>query len=140
MRKTLNNLLAKPIYPYLYGVCFLLFKSSAFFKSFNVEYAILLILGYSFCSFLLINFFKIFTNPSYAAFPVLILFGSLFHVVGVAILLQFQYAYIPHNYYYSFYAIIVILIILILPLLKNIPTKYATNFNQIVVSTPPIPL
>ena len=132
MGKNLNKILARPIYPYLYLVCFLLFKSSAYFKSFEVATAVLFLLGFSVCCFLLIQFFKIFTNPVYAAIPVLILCSALFHVVGVAKLLHFQYAYIPHYFYYSFYAFTILLIILSLTLLKNIPDKYAISFNQIL--------
>lgn len=110
MGKKIDQLLAKPVYPYLYGFAFLIFKSSVYFGSFDLLRAINFLFLFCVATCLLIFFFGKIIRPALAGIPTVIIWVSLFHVVGVSQLFHYPYAYIPIAFYAWFYCFVLLVL------------------------------
>lgn len=140
MGEKINHVLSRPVYVYLYGIAFLVFKTAAYFPSFDlltaVNYLFLFFIVTYSISFLLEKQFLV------AAAPVIMLtlWISVFHVVGVAQLAGYSYAYIPLSFYGYFYAAVAAFVILIalyarkLSFLLNVKVTKVINVFLLMVS------
>src|ERR1700750_1756846 len=103
MEKRTTSFLNKPLYIYLYGIAFLVFKATAYLPSFRWQPMLACLVIYFLASYSLLVLFRNLTLPAYAGLPVLICWVSLLHVVGIAQVFGFSYAYIPYSFYTCFY-------------------------------------
>jgi hypothetical protein len=126
-----NHILSRPIYLYLYGLSFLVFKASAYFAS--VEWLTLLSCLFLYCaiSYFFVFLLKKITKPVYAGIPVLIVWISIMHVVGISQVFGYSYSSIPLRFYVCFYCSVFILLFIACWVFLKISSVYAILFNQI---------
>ena len=110
MGEKINQFLAKPVYVYLYGLAFIIFKISAYPASFSLLPTLNCLFLYCIEAYTLILVCKKIMNPAFAGLAAVIINISFLHVVGIAQLLGFSYAYIPIRFYGCFYAFVILLI------------------------------
>lgn len=108
MGKKISQLVSQPIYTYLYGLAFLIFKSSAYFGSFEPFFALAFIGSFVILNYLLIKCVNWLMGNEFANLICLIIWMSIFHVVGIAQALGFPFAYIPLSFYLFFYLTILV--------------------------------
>ncbi|MDB5230375.1 MAG: Sulfatase [Chitinophagaceae bacterium] len=131
MGKKIRLLLARPLLPYLYGLSFIIFKTSAFFPLLDFKVGFALYTLYCLITFLLLKLFaKIFSLPG-AIVYVLIIWGCLLHTARIAQILGYSYGYIPRNFYFSLYGAIIVLFIVLLVFFKNYQFRAYRQFNEI---------
>ncbi len=132
MGEKINRMLAKPVYPYLYGFAFLVFKSSAYFGSFKILPALNALIIYFFVTYISLLFFRKFTGTAGAAVPVLIVWTSLFHVVGVAQLFHYPYSYIPLSFYVWFYGFALLVLLATCRVSVKISLVLSETVNRLI--------
>lgn len=113
MGKKISELVSQPIYTYLYGLVFLIFKSSAYFGSFEPYFAIAFLSSFLIFNFLLTKLIYRFAQNEFAHLIALFIWMSIFHVVGIAQAFGYPFAYIPQSFYLLFYLTILVCIILL---------------------------
>lgn len=99
MDQKIKDFFRRQWYPYLYGLAFLLFKTVRYMPSFAWPVAFNLYVLYIAITWLLLEAFKKAATVAYAGIFVIMCWASLLHVIGIAQLLGFEYAYIPANFY-----------------------------------------
>lgn len=125
MQEKIKPILDRPLYPYFYGLSFLLFKSSAFLYSFQ------------FLSVLPISIlFVVLTNRMIAvlrnsAIAVTLIWISLFHVTGISQLLGFEYAYTPLGFYVIFYLFVILLVFICVLTSRKQSFLHRALFNRL---------
>ncbi|WP_026768842.1 sulfatase-like hydrolase/transferase [Asinibacterium sp. OR53] len=132
MDQKIENFFRRQWYPYLYGLAFLLFKTVRYTPSFSWPVAINLYVLYIAITWLLLETFKKAATVAYAGIFVIICWASLLHVVGIAQLLGFEYAYIPANFYYAFYVFVLCCLIAARYLLRKCKKDYAPYLNSLL--------
>jgi hypothetical protein len=130
MGKEISKLVSRPIYSYLYGFAFLIFKSSAYFGSFQPYFAIAFLSIFLLINYLLIKLTRRIIGNEFAHLISLIIWMSIFHVVGIAQLLGYPFAYIPIKFYLFFYlSILLVLTLLVFILFK---TAYPIIISKVI--------
>ncbi len=120
MEKIIGNLSAKPIYTYLYGLAFLFFKTSAYIGNFEYKTALVYIISFFILTYFIDRLVFSMIGSGYSALFALVIWMSIFHVVGIAQKIGYPYAYIPLKFYLIFYfTVITLLIFLGLFLIKK---------------------
>lgn len=132
MDQKIKGLFRRQLYPYLYGLAFLLFKSVRYTPSFSWPVALNLYILYMAITWLLLQAFKKGATAAYAGVFVLICWISLLHVVGIAQWLGFEYAYIPAWFYYSFYVLVLLCLVAARYLLRKCKKDYAPYLNSLL--------
>lgn len=132
MREKINSLLQRSLFIYLYGFAFFVFKASAYFASFKLLPFIGCMLVFSVVSYILFLSFQKITNPAYAGIPVMMVWVSLMHVVGIAGLFGYPYAYISASFYVCFYASVLVAIAIACLALRRVPFVHAYMLNKVV--------
>lgn len=132
MDKKITAILNRPLYPYLYALLFIIFKSAQYYPSFSPLTVLNVFILYGVITYLLLTIFKRIGNPAYAGILSIICWASLLHVVGIAMCLGFDYAYIPLYFYISFYVSVVVFLLVVLWLLSKLNRKYAQEFNRVL--------
>ncbi|MBV9987634.1 MAG: hypothetical protein JO301_08140, partial [Chitinophagaceae bacterium] len=131
MEEKMSSLLNKPIYPYLYLLAFLSYKSARYLPSFSLITALLfLLVTMTGCAILCFVFRRV-SGSAYAGLAAGLLLASMLHVASIAQLAGYQYSYIPRRFYIFFYALVLIGIVLALVLLRRIPDKHAARLNRV---------
>lgn len=120
MGEKINRLLSKPVYPYVYGCVFFVFKSSAYFGSFRILPALCSLLLFFFVTRFLIQLIQKLSGAPTAALITTLIWVSLFHVVGVAQLFHYPYSYIPLSFYVAFYCFVFLICCIICLFSKRI--------------------
>jgi len=131
MDKKIMSLLDKPLYPYLYGISFISYKSARYLTSFSFFTAFAFFLGVCAVCYVLTTLFKKVSTSSYSGISVVIIIASLFHVATIAQFFGYEYAYIPTQFYVVFYAIVIAGIILLQLLFSRITGSSAFMFNKV---------
>lgn len=131
MGEKINQLLGRPVYIYLYGMAFLVFKTSAYLPSFDLLTAFNYLFLYCIVTYG-INFLlgKLFLTPC-APVIIILLWVSVLHVVGVAQLVGYAYAYIPFSFYAWFYTLIIILTILLAVKKRTVSAFVNTKITRV---------
>ena len=127
-----DHILRKPLYLYLYGCSFLVFKASAYFASFEWLPFVNCLIVYFSVTYFLFELFKKITKPAYAGIPVMIIWISVLHVVGIAQLFDYPYSSIPFRFYLFFYCFVILLLIAACWWFLKMSARYAQIFNQVV--------
>lgn len=132
MGEKINKILRKPLYPYLYGLTFISFKSVQYSPSFSLSDALGCFLIFSFSCYCIDRILAKFSTSAYRSLSIILLFGSLLHVAGIAQLLGYNYAYIPTRFYLFFYLLILVIIITVRIIPLRFPDKYAPSLNKVI--------
>lgn len=103
MGKIISKLIAKPIYTYLYGLAFFCFKTSAYIGNFEYKTALIYLICFFILTFFIDRLVFSIIGSAYSALFALVIWMSVFHVVGIAQKLGYPYAYIPLKFYLTFY-------------------------------------
>lgn len=130
MGKIAERGLNAPLYVYIYGFVFLLYKTALSINSIHLLTAIGSLLLYILITHFLFSFFRLFTGSFWAGIPVLIIWGSILHVVSIAQLLGYSFAYIPFSFYVSLYLSVVCLVIGLVYFLRRFSAYRFPLFNQ----------
>jgi len=131
MGEKINHLLKKPLYPYLYGVAFIIFKSSQYFPSFSLLTAINCLFLFCLSTYLLKLLLSRFNSSVYTGVSVMILWGSILHVAFIAQVLGYSYSYIPIYFYIFFYPLIICIVILCQQFSVKLSNQYALSLNKV---------
>lgn len=131
MGEAVNRSIQKPIYVYLYGFVFLIYKSAIYLPYFHIVTAVSSLVLYLVITYLLVSFFKKIMGPAYAGIPVLLIWLSILHVVSLAKVFGFSYAYIPVHFYGILYAALALIIISLCYGFRRSPSLPMNGFHQI---------
>ena len=101
MAKEIRKLLQKPLYPYLFGVFFILYKSSSYFLSFDVKIFLALLVFHFISCYLLTFILSKICKIEKSGFAVLLLFIGLYFSDKIIYNLEnWLYSlWIPNKYY-----------------------------------------
>ena len=101
MAKEIRKLLEKPFYPYLFGVFFILYKSSSYFLSFDIEIFLALLIFHFISCYLLLYFLSRICKIEKPGFAVLLLFIGLYFSDKIIYNLEncIYFLWIPNKYY-----------------------------------------
>lgn len=127
-----NKILNRAIYPGLYVLAFVSYKSARYLPSFSIitaaaVVAMLLVIAAS----LQWLSKKIFRSAFTGLIPLILLF-SLLHIAAVAQLFGYSYAYISTGFYVLFYSSVIVLVVVAGLLLRRVPSAYAPIFNRLL--------
>lgn len=111
MGEAVNRSIQKPLYVYLYGLVFLIYKNAVYFPSFDIATAFCSLVLYFLITYLMVIFFQKVIGPAYAGIPVMITWLSILHVVSLAKGFGFSYSYIPVRFYGILYTAVALIII-----------------------------
>ena len=131
MGEKIDRLLSKPVYPFAYGCVFFVFKSSAYFGSFRILPSLCSLLIFFFVTRFLSRLLQKLTGAPIASLVTTLIWASLFHVVGVAQLFHYPYAYIPFKFYVAFYASVVLLCFIICMFSKGLSSLLQPSVYRI---------
>jgi len=110
MEKAINNLLAKPVYIYIFGLFFLVSKTALFFGAFQLSVFVGFLFTYILVNFLLITILKKFELYKYGVSWVLLLWIIFFYgptwPTGISLLLK------TDKFYFKYFAIAWVIICL----------------------------
>ena len=132
MDKKINHILQKPLYPYFYGLAFIAFKSSQYFPSFSLLSAVNSLFLFCISCYIINWLISKFSRSAYTGISILLIWGSLLHVVGVALILGYHYSYIPIGYYVTFYLVVSGIIIVVQFISSKTPAQYAPSLNKLM--------
>ncbi len=101
MAKEIRKLLEKPLYPYLFGVFFILYKSSSYFLSFDVKIFLALLVFHFISCYLLTFILSKICKIEKSGFAVLLLFIGLYFSDKIIYNLEnwLYFLWIPNKYY-----------------------------------------
>ena len=126
------KILSRPLYVFLYGISFAIFKISAYPASLSVLTLINFLFLYVVGAYILFKGFKEIMHHDLAGFAVMLLLCSLFHVMGVAQLFGYSYAYVPVSFYVKFYISVIVLIFFLSRIKKYALTNNFGKLNPIL--------
>ena len=132
MDEKIDHFISKPLYPYLYGYVFVIYKTSQYFPSFSLSGAINFLLLLSAACYLMDILLKHFYHNPYRGFCIVIFFASLLHVVTVAQFFGYPFSYIPTGFYIFFYLFIIIFISLVLVVSRRFRFSRMAMVNKVV--------
>ena len=132
MGEKINRILSWPVYVYLYGLAFIIFKIAAYPASFSLLPAINCLFLYCVGARVLLSLFRIIMNPAFAGFATVLVCSSFLHVVGIAQLLGFNYAYIPSWFYACFYVSVIVLVFFMIRMVRKIPITKVAKLNPMI--------
>jgi len=130
MGEKINQILQKPYYPYFYGLAFIAFKSAQYFPSFSFLAAANCFFLYCIICYFTNRLISRLARSAYTGISIVIIWGSLLHVVGVALLLGYNYAYIPARFYIIFYLFVVGVLIVVQFVSLKLSDRYAPLVNK----------
>ncbi|GAC1535037.1 MAG: hypothetical protein NVS3B15_15740 [Sediminibacterium sp.] len=131
MLKRIRQAAERPLYPYLYGLVIIIYKSVQYTPSFSFVTALAVFLLYCLLTWLLLQLFRASGNPAYPGIPVVLCWAALWHVAGMAQLLGYHYAYIPFRFYVWFYLLVILLAWAGNWLLSRCSLQRSLSFNKV---------
>lgn len=131
MDKEIVRILQKPLYPYVYGFTFIIYKTSRYLPSFSLLTAGIGLLLFCVTAALLHFLLTKIGRSAYTGINIVILTGSVLHVAGIAQLFGYSYSYIPVSFYIVFYTAIIASVIFAQILLSKLTQVYAPAVNKI---------
>ena len=131
MDKKIIHTLSKPVYPYLYGISFILYKISRYPPSFSLEIAIISFSFFCIITFLLKILYRKVFKMKMAGIGIVLLWASLLHVTGLAQLFGYAYSYIPLSFYILFYLSVPLILFFVHRVLNKLPEQIEPNLNRV---------
>ncbi len=132
MGEKIKRILSWQLYVYLYGLSFIVFKIAAYPASFSLIPAINCLFLYCVGARIILSIFRIIMNPAFAGIATVLVCSSFLHVVGIAQLLGFNYAYIPSWFYGYFYLFVAVLVFFMIRVVRSIPITIVTKLNPMI--------
>lgn len=129
MDKKIIHALSKPLYPYLYGLAFIVYKISRYPPSFSLDIAIISFSFFCIITFLFKMLYRKVFKMRMAGIGIVLLWASLLHVTGVAQLFGYAYSYIPQSFYILFYLSVPLILFFVHLGLNKLPEQIEPKLN-----------